>query len=137
MMAKQNGIGRRRSVGAEVEGVVEREKSLDTTEFLRRESSLDAVLQLGNGSSSPRSQTRGQEAAAIADAVSMPSPSSLAGLERGGMGGGSLSLDFLRRESSLEALRFITASPGKLGQGPSRGVRFGTNHSSHPFAPLL
>ena len=127
MLARQN--GRRNSKGAPdgAQGLSPRETaaSLDTTEFLRRESSLDAVLQLGKGNGSPRS-TRTQEA----DAVSMPSPSTIPGIERGGMGGESLSLDFLRRESSLEALRFITASPGKFG-GPSRGVR--SNRPPHPF----
>lgn len=84
--------------------------------FLRREASLDAQLQYNGGSgASPR---QAGEAGGPA-------------LERGGVGGGSLSLDFLRRESSLEALRFITSSPGKFGldagSAPSslgsRGVR--------------
>jgi len=88
----------------------------DAPEFLRREQSLDAVLGHSHRLSSPRRLGSHEN-----EGGSLASPS---GLERGGIGGGSLSLDFLRRESSLEALRFITASPGRFGpDGPSRTVR--------------
>lgn len=84
----------------------------EAPEFLRREVSLEAVLRLGFQKGAQRGMETADEG--------MEAPS----LERGGFAGGSLSLDFLRRESSLEALRFITSSPGRFGleAAPSRGV---------------
>lgn len=89
----------------------------DAPEFLRREQSLDAVL----GHHSNRLGSPRRPASHESEGGALGSPGQL---ERGG----SLSLDFLRRESSLEALRFITSSPGS-NKAPSRTVSLDLAHA--------